>query len=68
MKKMISLLLVLVMLLSFCAVVRADAPYSKDFSSKDDMLNSLSEYSKAFPDVEDYYSSDLSEKREGFHF
>ncbi len=68
MKKIISLLLVFVMLMSFALVVRADAPpYSKDFSDKGEMLSSLSKYSKTFPDVEDYTSSDLSEKRERHH-
>ena len=68
MKKIISLLLAFVMLFSVSAAVSADSPtYSKNFSSKDEMLSSLSEYSNSFPDVEDYYSSDLSEKREGLH-
>ncbi len=68
-KKLISLTLsVLMVLMIFGTMFTASAlPYSKDFSDCEPFLASLEEYATAFPDVEDYTSSELGAEREGMH-
>lgn len=71
MKKLLSVTLVIIMLimslsLSFTAGAEA-SPYSRYFTSEEEMLASLRAYAEAFPDVEDYELGDLSETPAGHH-
>ncbi len=68
MKRLISTLLAVMLLMSSLVSVNAESPpYSKEFDSKDSMLSELAVYCENFPNIEDYFSGNLSEERPNMH-
>lgn len=66
-KKLVYVFLVLLLSVSVVNVSASTPPYSKVFDTESEMLTSLSEYVAEFPNVDGYFSGDLSQPRDGYH-
>ncbi len=66
-KRLLIGIFALLIVISAVSVNATSSPYSKQFDNENEMLISLSEYVSEFPDVDDYFSGDLSQQRDNYH-
>ena len=66
-KRILIVFFALLITVSTVSVSATSSPYSKQFDTENKMLTSLSEYVAEFPNVDGYFSGDLSQPRDGYH-